>query len=214
MARHLTKGLGPYSTETVFAAAVAAQLANEEYVKVGETTSEKKKSNRELMLDYLKNPKVLTEQNRQQGQEVQQYFQGLTFKMLKGKELGSFEQATLNFASQSEITSLYEISVIASLPRVYERGVERDARNQRLEYATGGFIGKPKDRVSLNIEVIQLNFSNLYQVYFISALTTEDQPIFFSYKNGLDPGTNCKLTGTVKAHRDHATQLNRVKIVN
>ena len=89
MAR-LTKRLGPYPTETVFAAAVAAQLANKEYVKAGEITVGKKTSNRELMLDYLKNPEVLSEQDRQQGQEVQQYFQGLTFKVLKGKTLGGF----------------------------------------------------------------------------------------------------------------------------
>ncbi len=213
MAR-LTKRLGPYPTETVFAAAVAAQLANKEYVKAGEITVEKKKSNRELMLDYLNNPEVLTEQDLQRGQEVRQYFQGLTFKVLKGKELGGFEQAALDYASQSEITSLLEISVIASLPQTHKRSLERDARNQRLEYASGGFIGKPKDRVSLDIEVVKTNFSNLYQTYFISALTTEDQPIFFSYKAGMIPGTKCRITGTVKAHRDYATQLNRVKVVD
>jgi hypothetical protein len=213
MAR-LTKRLGPYPTETVFAAAVAAQIANKEYVKAGEITVEKKKSNRELMLDYLNNPEVLTEQDKQRGQEVRQYFQGLTFKVLKGKELGGFEQAALDYASQSEITSLLEISVIASLPQTHKRSLERDARNQRLEYASGGFIGKPKDRVSLDIEVVKTNFSNLYQTYFISALTTEDQPIFFSYKAGMIPGTKGRITGTVKAHRDYATQLNRVKVVD
>jgi hypothetical protein len=66
----------------------------------------------------------------------------------------------------------------------------------------------------LDIEVVKTNFSNLYQTYFISALTTEDQPIFFSYKEGMIPGTKGKITGTVKAHRDNATQLNRVKVVN
>lgn len=213
MAR-LTKRLGPYPTETVFAAAAAAQMANTEYVKVDEITVEKKKSNRELMLNYLNNPEVLTQQDLQQGQEVRQYFQGLTFKVLKGKELGGFEQAALDYASQSEITSLYEISVIASLPQTHKRSLERDARNQRLEYARGGFIGKPKDRVSLDIEVVKTNFSNLYQTYFISALTAEDQPIFFSYKEGMIPGTKGRITGTVKAHRNDATQLNRVKVVD
>jgi len=213
MAR-LTKRLGPYPTETVFAAAAAAQMANTEYVKVGEITVEKKKSNRELMLNYLNNPEVLTQQDLQQGQEVRQYFQGLTFKVLKGQILGPFEQAALDFASQPKTTGLYEISVIASLPQAHKRGLERDARNQRLEYARGGFIGKPKDRVSLDIEVVKTNFSNLYQTYFISALTIEDQPVFFSYKEGMIPGTKGKITGTVKAHRNDATQLNRVKIVN
>jgi len=213
MAR-LTQRLGPYPTETVFGAAVAAQLANKVYVAAGAVTAESKKSNRELMLDYLKNPEVLTQQDLQQGQEVQQYFQGLTFKVLKGKELGSFERAALNYASQSEITSLYEISVIASLPQVHIRSLERDARDQRLEYARGGFIGKPKDRVSLDIEVVKTNFSNLYQTYFISALTTEDQPVFFSYKESMVPGTKGKIAGTVKAHRNDATQLNRVKVVD
>jgi len=213
MAR-LTKQIGPYSTETVFTAAIAAQLANKEYVKIGSAYDKKKKANRDLIMDYLKNPEVLTEQNRQQGSEVQQYFQGLTFKMLKGKMLGGFEQAALDYSSLSEVTNLHEISVIASLPEVYEESVKRDARNRRLEYASGGFVGNPKDRVSLDIEVIRSNFSNTWQIYFISALTTEDQPVFFSYREAMNPGVKCRISGTIKSHRENATQLNRVKIVD
>jgi hypothetical protein len=40
-----------------------------------------------------------------------------------------------------------------------------------------------------------------------------DQAIFFSYKTELEAGALIKISGTVKAHRDNVTQLNRVKIL-
>jgi hypothetical protein len=47
----------------------------------------------------------------------------------------------------------------------------------------------------------------------VSVLTTDDEPTFFSLKNAVEVGTVMMIQGTVKAHRDNITQLNRVKVI-
>jgi len=39
------------------------------------------------------------------------------------------------------------------------------------------------------------------------------QAVFFSHRNGIQPGKLIVAEGTVKAHRDNSTQLNRVKVI-
>jgi hypothetical protein len=44
-------------------------------------------------------------------------------------------------------------------------------------------------------------------------LTTDDQAVFFSHKNGIDAGKLIIAEGTVKRHGENITQLNRVKVI-
>jgi hypothetical protein len=60
--------------------------------------------------------------------------------------------------------------------------------------------------------VIRSNYSVNYGVYFVNAVTALGQPVFFSYRQNLQTGSEYRISGTVKALRDDATQLNRVKI--
>jgi hypothetical protein len=48
---------------------------------------------------------------------------------------------------------------------------------------------------------------------YVTGITTDDQVVFFAYKEALDIGKVLNITGTVKAHRDNSTQLNRVKVI-
>jgi hypothetical protein len=103
--------------------------------------------------------------------------------------------------------------VIASLPSCYDRGVKRDNQNRKLETASGGFIGKAGDKIKATVEVVRSVYSQQWNVYFVSGITTDDQAVFFSYKNAIDSGNVINIAGTVKAHRDNSTQLNRVKVM-
>ena len=129
-----------------------------------------------------------------------------------GDILNPFNQSALEFAGHDVITSSYEIAVITSLPSCYERGVEQDKIKNKVLFARGGFIGKPGDKVTLDVEVLRSVYSQNYNVYFITAITDADQPIFFAHKKEIAANTKIKLAGTVKMHRDASTQLNRVKI--
>jgi hypothetical protein len=103
--------------------------------------------------------------------------------------------------------------VIASLPASYERAVKRDTQNRKLESASGGFVGRVGDKVKLNVEVVRSVFSQQWNVYFVSGITSDDQAVFFSYREAIPDGKLVVAYGTVKAHRGNSTQLNRVKIV-
>jgi hypothetical protein len=47
----------------------------------------------------------------------------------------------------------------------------------------------------------------------VTGITDKNQAVFFSYKDGMNAGKRVKVAGTVKAHRDDSTQLNRVKVI-
>ena len=46
----------------------------------------------------------------------------------------------------------------------------------------------------------------------MTVIDTDNRAVFFSYRDQLALGTQVNLRGTVKAHRDGTTQLNRVAL--
>lgn len=84
---------------------------------------------------------------------------------------------------------------------------------RKLENATGGLIGIVGKKVKVTVEVVRSSFSQQYNVYFISGVTTDDKALFFSYKQPIDAGKVIIAEGTVKRHGENTTQLNRVKVI-
>lgn len=215
-----------YPTELVFAAACAAQRINGEYIKTVKwpdrpTEGDTRPFNRVLMQQLLtpggctETGDYITEDDTTHGVEVRKYFQSLTFKILKGKALTEFENSVLAICNRDEVGSNLELAVTASLPSVFERSAKRDTVENRVKFAAGGFIGSVGDKVTLNVEILRTFFSQQWNVFFVTALTDDDQALFFSFKNKPEDGAKLRIKGTVKAHRaaDNQTQLNRVAIV-
>jgi hypothetical protein len=215
-----------YPTELVFAAACAAQRINGEYIKAVKwpdrpTEGDTRQFNRGLMVKLLSPGKCtdtgdyITDDDTAHGIEVRKYYQTLTFKILKGKPLTEFESNVLALCNRDEIGSNYDLAIVASLPSGYARSVNRDTVENRVKFATGGFIGAIGDKVTLNVEILRTFFSQQWNVFFVTALTDDDKALFFSFKNKPDDGAKLRIKGTVKAHRvdDNQTQLNRVAIV-
>lgn len=202
------------NADDVWAAACAAQRLNGSYVKYSDPNDPNSlRPNRELLEAFLETPESLTQADRDLGTEVRKYYKALTFKILKGVKLNEFENNAMVIANRDVIASKYDIAVIASLPASYDRGVQRDNLNRRIDFATGGFIGQVGQKVTLDVEVLRSVYSQQWNCFFITALTDKDQPIFFSYREAIDVGTKLKVAGTVKAHREKSTQLNRVKVL-
>lgn len=222
--RKSTKPSINFAADDVWAAACAAQRINGDYVKLvtSYVTNEEilpnslqtpaKQTNRMIMDRLLADQSAITEADREQAQAVRSYFKGFTFKILQGKFLSEFENNAMVIANRDVIESNYDIAVIASLPSSYERGVKRDNDARKLSNATGGHIGNVGDKVRVNLEVVRSSFSQQYNVYFISGITTEDQALFFSFKQPIEPGKLITAEGTVKRHGENTTQLNRVKV--
>ena len=206
-----------YNADDVWSAACAAQRINGSYVKLSSVSESDpattKLSNRMIVEQLLTDQSGITDTDREHGKKVRAFYQALTFKILQGKQLSDFDNTAMLIANREVITGNYDVAVIASLPSCYERGVERQTAEQRVNFATGGLIGKASDKVKLQIEVIKCTYSHSYNVFFVTGITDQDQPVFFSYKEKVSTGDTMNIVGTVKAHRDNITQLNRVKVI-
>jgi hypothetical protein len=206
-----------YDTDLVFAAAAAAyRIHGNQYVKAGEYHTDENgvtapvQPNRDTMKKLLSDSADITDSDRQSGQEIRRHYQGLSFKILAGKVLAELDAKALAFAS-GDTVSERDLGILAYLPRGYETIKKRQIVEDRIQSASGGLVGKVGDKVTLNVEAIRTIYSKQWNVYFVSAITENDQSIFFSFKQNVESGTKMKIQGTVKAHRDGQTQLNRVR---
>jgi hypothetical protein len=197
------------STDQVFAAACAAQRINGEYVKATGI----KKTNRQITEELLQDPTQITVDDRIQGENMRKYFKGLTFKVIEGKQLSDFAKNALEIASNDVVTSTYQLAVVVSLPQSYEKASKRDDVDRRIRFAQGGFVGNLADKVTLNIEIVKQLWSNNYNIWYLTGITTEDQVVFFAHRTQYDIGTHLTIQGVVKSQRDNSTQLNRVKVL-
>ena len=206
-----------HDADNVWSAACAAQRINGSYIKLSVISESDpattKLSNRMLVEKLLADLSGITDEDREQGVKVRAFYQAYTFKILQGKQLSDFDNTAMLIANREIITGNYDVAVIASLPSCYERGVVRQSADQRVNFATGGFIGKANDKVTASIEVLKSVFSMKWNTNYVTGITTDDQIVFFAYKEALDIGKVLNINGTVKAHRDNSTQLNRVKVI-
>ena len=200
-----------YNADDVWAAAVQATEVNGGYVKalgVGLAT----KTNRQLVDQYLSDPVQIKQESRDKAELVRKYYKALTFKILQGKKLSDFLNTAMIIADRDVITANGDISVITSLPHSYENAVKRDKIDNRINFADGGFIGSVGDKVSVTLEVVKNNYSAQWDTWYVTGITDDNKVLFFAYKKALDIGSHVTIEGTVKAHRDNSTQLNRVKV--
>ena len=213
-----------YSVNDVWAAASAAQRVNCSYVKVTVYGPEGnngikivQQRNRDVMMNFLANPDTITAEDRAEGERVREFLrQDLSFRALKGK-LTEFDSATSKcLAVEDQFDSAkhrYELAIVACLPNSARRQEQRQTADSRLQFATGGFVGQPGQKVMLNIEVVSAVYSQNYNVFFIRGITDQDQAVMFSNKERFDAGESLTIQGKVKAHRDNLTQLNYVKVL-
>ena len=214
-----------HSVDNVWGAAVAAQRMNGSYLK--ETTYildmdrnisvVDKRRNRDIMVEILENPAVLTVEDIAQGQECRKFLQNdITFRALKNK-LTEFDSAVSKVLAVAEdfntVKHKYELAVVACLPQSHTRSLAREANQARIQQTTGEYIGQVKDKVTLNVEIIRCVFSQNWNTWFATAITQDNQAVFFSIRESYDAGTHLTIRGTVKAHKDGSTQLNRVSIL-
>jgi catabolite regulation protein CreA len=203
--------------DNVWGAACQAQRINGSYVKLSVLTEEDKSSNklsnRQLIETFMVDSSLITKEDMAQGKKVRAFYQAFTFKILQGKRLSEFDNTAMLIANRDIITSAYDVAVIASLPSSYERGIKKQSVEQRINFARGGFIGSPGNKVSTAIEVLKSVYSVTWNTHYITGINGDDQVVFFAFKEELPVGKFFDIYGTVKAHRDNSAQLNRVKVI-
>jgi hypothetical protein len=152
-----------------------------------------------------------------QGQECRKFLQqDITFRALKGK-LTDFDSSTSKVIAVEEefdtVKHKLELAIIACLPASQARALERQATQERVRQTSGALIGQPGDKVQLAIEVVKSNYSQQWNTWYATAITTDNCAVFFAHRQELAKGAKHTIRGTVKAHKDGQTQLNRVSII-
>jgi hypothetical protein len=212
-----------WTAETVWASAAYAHRVNDgEYRKENEyridenghyTHEVVRGRNRDIMNQALRDESLITEADRELGNRARDYVsKAILVKTLKGT-LTEFEQSLQRAVAMTEFdewNSRMELAIIASQIRSYEQAVQ-------LEQAMDGISSEPVaaigEKVDTEITVVKSVYSQNFGVYFITGVTLDRRAVFFSYRERLANGHQCRVRGTVKAHRENSTQLNRVRIV-
>ena len=201
------------NADIVWGAACQAQRLNQGYIRVSEDAPAGQ-TNRNLVMQFIADPTKITPEDIEQGKLVRKYFQGYTFKILKGIKLSEFDNTAMLISNRDIIDTYFDISILTSLPSSYERGMKRQTVDQRIAFAKGGYISVVGNKVSPTIEVLKSFYSQNWNTNYITGITSDDQVLFFAFKQPLEVGKMYDLYGTVKAHRDNVTQLNRVKVLS
>jgi hypothetical protein len=213
-----------FPVDQVWGAAAAAQRINGDYVKearyqwdeVNQVQTLVTRRNRDIMTELLDQPHNITAQDIEAGQQAREWLRDdLMLRAIKNR-LTEFDQSVRKVLDVADNFDSYlhrlELAVVACLPASHQRGLKRQDQEQRMRQASGELVGQPGNKVSLRGEVVKANFSQHYGVWFITVIDTDNRAVFFSYRNQLAVGTVVDLRGTVKAHRDGTTQLNRVAL--
>ena len=203
-----------WPTMDVVAAACAAQRVNGTYIKVplqlGDANP--RQTNRELVYQYLEDESFITDADRLLAEDIKEYFKGYTFKLLSGAYLSEFDRNTMKILEEEFTPEGYNVALLCSIPNNYLKAKKRDEADRRTRFAQGGYIGKIGERLNLQVEVIRCVFSQKWGIFYITAMTTSDQAVFFGYKQEVAEGTVLNINGTVKRQDNNQTQLNRVKV--
>jgi len=213
MARYQKPAPLNINADIVWGAACQAQRLNQGYIKVSEDAPAGQ-TNRNLVMQFIADPTQITPEDIEQGKQARKFFQAFTFKILKGIKLSEFDNTAMLIANRDTIDTNFDIAILTSLPSSYERGIKRQTVDQRISFAKGGLIGRVGDKMSPTVEVLKSFYSQQWNTNYVTGITSDDQVLFFAFKQPLEVGKQFNIFGTVKAHRDNVTQLNRVKILS
>jgi hypothetical protein len=211
-----------WSAETVWTSAAYAHRVNAgDYLKDPEyardadglwTGNVLRLRNRDVMRKALGDDSLITDTDRELGRRARDYIsKQILVKALKGT-LSEFEQSLQRAVAMTEFdewTSRVELAIVASQIRSYEQAVQLEAAMEGISAEPVAAVGA---KVDTEITVVKSVYSQNFGVYFITAVTPDRQAVFFSYRERLANGHQCRVRGTVKAHRENSTQLNRVRI--
>ena len=169
--------------------------------------------NRDIMLDVIRDLSLITDTDRALGREAREYHsRAIMMKSLRGT-MSEFDHTVRQAVVLDDFDlggDRVSIAVIASQIRAYEAA-------RQLEIAMDGVSRDPVADIGAKIErdvtVARAVYSQNYGVWFITAVTEDRRAVFFSYRERMNAGHQCRIRGTVKAYRENSTQLNRVKVL-
>jgi hypothetical protein len=210
----MSKMISPVNQEQAWAMACAAyRLNGNKYFKVGQVPAGQK-TNQELVREIIDDTSMLTEEDREQGQQVRDYISKVvTVATLKGT-LDSWGQEMARVSQLDVVETSYDLHIIVSLPQTYARYLERERVHDRLNQTNTDYVAHLGDKIELDVEVLENKYSQKWATYYVTVVDTSNRAWYFAHRQSLKKGEQYTIRGTVKRLADRMVQLNRVKLVS
>ncbi len=172
-------------------------------------------SNKTYAKDALADPMAITPDDYAYGEEIRNYFRGLSFKAIAGK-LNDFEKNVMKFVDTEDFgedrEAYYHFAIACSLPASYRRAQTSD--NIEAKARESKHIGQPGDKIEADVTVLRTVYSEKWGTHFITVETEEGNVAFFANRVKREAGDKFHIKGKIKRHLDSGeTQLNYVKII-
>ena len=201
-------------------AATADRINGGQYVKEDQRSSDGqcviREANKSMLRRWLREGYCGedTPEDRDVGAAARTWHRGQLLMTALKRPLTDFEN-TLNRAVGMDEFALevhqLEIAIIASQIQSYRSGVAEEQKMWGTDTTPLAPVGT---KVLTTVEVIKSVYSQNYNTNYIRAVTVEDRKVvMFNHREKFDAGVVLAIKGTVKAHREDCTQLNRVRVL-
>ena len=221
MAKKIPVTVTPVTADQVWAFAVTADRINDgQYLKESQRSSDGqcviREANKLMIRRWLTEGYCGedTEADWEQGRAARAWHRGQLLMTALKRPLTEFEDTLSRATGQDEFAlevNQLEFAIIASQIRSYRTGLAHEQRMWGTDTSPVAAVGT---KVECQVEVVKSVYSQNYNTNYIRAVTVDTRKVvMFTYREGWDVGTVLTIRGTVKAHREDCTQLNRVKVL-
>jgi hypothetical protein len=221
MAKKIPVTVTPVTADQVWAFAATADRINDgQYVKEDQRSSDGqcviKEANKAMIKRWLTEGYCGedTAADRDIGAAARVWHRGQLLMTALKRPLSEFEDTLIRATDQDEFAlevNQLEIAIIASQIRSYRTGAAHEQRMWGTDTSPVAAVGT---KVECQVEVVKSVYSQNYNTNYIRAVTVDTRKVvMFTHREGWDVGSILTIRGTVKAHREDCTQLNRVKVL-
>ena len=221
MAKKIPVTVTPVTADQVWAFAATADRINDgQYLKESQRSSDGqcviKEANKLMIKRWLTEGYCGedTEADWEQGRAARAWHRGNLLMTAHKRPLTEFEDTLSKAAGMDEFAlevNQLEFAIIASQIRSYRAGVEEEQKMWGTDTSPMAAVGT---KVECQVEVVKSVYSQNYNTNYVRAVAVDTRKVvMFTYREGWDVGTVLTIRGTVKAHRDDCTQLNRVRVL-
>ena len=155
-----------------------------------------------------------TEADWAEGRAARAWHRGQLLMTALKRPLSGFEDTLIRATDQDEFgleINQLEIAIVASQIRSYRTGAAHEQRMWGTDTTPMAAVGT---KVECQVEVVKSVYSQNYNTNYVRAVTVDTRKVvMFTYREGWDVGSILTIRGTVKAHREDCTQLNRVRVL-
>ncbi len=209
------------TAEQVWAFAATADRINDgQYVKEDQRSSDGqcviREANKLMIRRWLQEGYCGedTDADRELGAAARAWHRGQLLMTALKRPLSEFEDTLIRATDQDEFAlevNQLEIAIIASQIRSYRTGAAHEQRMWGTDTSPMAAVGT---KVECQVEVVKSVYSQNYNTNYVRAVTVDTRKVvMFTHREGWDVGSILTIRGTVKAHREDCTQLNRVKVL-